>query len=77
MALWIAQMILNWVWSPTFFGAEAPRLALVIIVVLFAAILGFIVLVREHDKLAAGLFIPYAAWVAFATLLNGSIASMN
>ena len=75
--LWCAQMALNWMWSPAFFGAEAPWLGFAIILVLLAAILAFIVKAREHDRPASWLFAPYAAWVAFATVLNGSIAAMS
>ena len=77
MVLWVAQMVLNWLWSPAFFGAEAPWIAFAIIVALIAAIIGFILQAWKHDRVAAGMFIPYAAWVAFATALNGSIAVMN
>ncbi len=77
MVLWAAQMGLNWLWSPVFFAAQAPGLAVVIIVALLAAIVGFILQSWKHDRLAAGLFVPYAAWVTFATALNGSIAAMN
>lgn len=77
MMLWITQMILNWSWSPAFFGAEAPWLAFAIIVAMLASILVFIVQAWRQDRLSAWLFVPYAAWVAFATVLNGSIAAMN
>ena len=77
MMLWIAQMALNWIWSPAFFGAEAPWLAFVIIVAMLATLFMFIVQAWKHDRLSAWLFVPYAAWVAFATVLNGSIAAMN
>ncbi|MEO3433579.1 TspO/MBR family protein [Inquilinus sp. CAU 1745] len=77
MGAWALQMALNWLWSPIFFGAEMPWLAFAIIVVLLGAIALFIVLARRIDKVAAWLFAPYALWVAFATLLNGSIAVMN
>jgi translocator protein len=30
-----------------------------------------------RDRIAALLFAPYAAWVAFATLLNGAIWALN
>jgi benzodiazapine receptor len=29
------------------------------------------------DRLAGWIMVPYLAWVAFATLLNGAIALMN
>lgn len=77
MALWVAQMILNWLWSPAFFGAEAPTLALAIILAMLASIALFIIQAWKLDYWSAGLFFPYAAWVAFATTLNGSIVLLN
>lgn len=77
MIWWIAQMVLNWLWSPAFFGAEAPAFALGIIIAMLASILLFIIQAWRHDRLGACLFVPYAGWVTFATVLNGSIAIMN
>ena len=77
MTLWWVQLGLNFVWSPVFFALQAPWAALAVILLLLAAILGFIVLSRERDLVAAWLFVPYSAWVAFATLLNGSIVWLN
>lgn len=77
MAAWVLQMVLNWLWPSVFFGAEMPWLALAIIVALLGAIFWFISQARRLDRTAAWLFAPYAAWVAFATVLNGSIALMN
>jgi tryptophan-rich sensory protein len=77
MSLWIAQMILNWIWSPAFFGLNAPWLAFAVIVGMLVTIIAFIVQARKHDRLAATLFVPYLAWASFATVLNGSIAAMN
>jgi tryptophan-rich sensory protein len=37
-----------------------------------AAILAFIAVWRQ-DRMAAWLFAPYAAWLAFASALNGAI----
>ena len=75
--LWVAQMVLNYLWSPVWFGAEMPWLAFGIIVVLWVTIVAFILTVRHRDKLAAWLFVPYLAWVSFATVLCGTIAAMN
>lgn len=77
MVAWGGQMILNWLWSPAFFAAHSLWLALAIILAMLASIVAFIVLAWRVDRLAAALFIPYAVWVAFATLLNGSIAVLN
>ena len=77
MATWFIQLALNFIWSPVFFGAHMIGAALVIVAMLLAAILTFIVMRGPRDRTAALLFMPYAAWVAFATLLNGSIWILN
>jgi translocator protein len=77
MLVWSLQMALNWLWSPIFFGARMPWLAFGIIVTLFVTIVAFIVKAKHLDRLSAWLFVPYAIWVAFATLLNGFIAAAN
>lgn len=77
MKVWVAQLVLNFLWTPVFFGAEQPGLALLVILALLATILAFIALAWSRDRLSAILFLPYAAWVAFATLLNGSIWLLN
>ena len=75
--LWIIQMVLNFLWSPAFFGIQIPALALVIILVLLVTIYVFIAKAWNRDRTSGLLFLPYAAWVTFATLLNGSIVALN
>jgi tryptophan-rich sensory protein len=77
MAAWVAQLALNFIWTPVFFGLHAPAAALAIIVALLAVIIAFIVRGWSGDRAAALLFVPYAAWVAFATLLNAAIVYLN
>lgn len=77
MALWVSQMILNFLWSPVFFGAQRPGFALGIIILLLLSILLFIVRRWRLDRVSALLFVPYALWVGFATLLNASIVYLN
>ena len=77
MALWWAQMALNFVWSPIFFTVHRPEVALAIVLMLFVAIIGFIARQWFDDRIAAALFIPYAAWVGFATILNFAIVRLN
>ncbi len=77
MKLWWAQMGLNFLWSPTFFVMQLSWIAFVIIVALLIVIVMFIALVRSSDQVSALAFLPYFAWVAFATVLNLSIAILN
>lgn len=77
MRLWWAQLLLNFLWSPTFFAAHEIGLALVIVLLLLAAIVAFILSCWRRDRVAALLFLPYAAWVTFASALNASILALN
>jgi len=77
MKLWFGQMALNWAWSPIWFIGQMLWPAFAVIVALLALIIAFIVVARKTDRLASWLFVPYLAWVAFASLLNLSIAVLN
>jgi tryptophan-rich sensory protein len=77
MWVWFLQLALNLFWSPLFFGQQNPLAGLMVIVPLFFAILTFIALTLRSDRPSALLFLPYAAWVAFATLLNASLYTLN
>jgi tryptophan-rich sensory protein len=77
MVLWLMQMSLNFAWTPMFFGAHATKAALIIIVCLLIAIVGFIRAAWPRDRIAAALFVPYALWVAFAAVLNAAIVVLN
>ena len=77
LALFAAQLALNLAWSLLFFGLRRIDLALVEIVVLLAVILSTTVVFWRIDRLAGWLFVPYAAWVAYAVVLNGSLWELN
>ena len=77
MKLWWTQLVLNFLWSPVFFSAHQIGLALVVILLLLVTILGFVATAWRQDRVAAWMFMPYAAWVAFASLLNAAIFALN
>ncbi len=77
MSIWWLQLVLNFLWSPVFFGLELIGPALIVVAALLVTVLVFIAASWKPDRLAALLFVPYAAWVAFATLLNASISLLN
>ncbi|KHD78329.1 peripheral-type benzodiazepine receptor [Actinoplanes utahensis] len=72
-----AQLALNAIWTPIFFGFGQYGLALLDIVVLWVLIGVTVWKFRPVSKLAAGLLLPYWAWVTFATALNTSIWLAN
>ena len=77
MKFWIAQLALNFIWSPLFFSAHLPGAAFVVIIALLVVILAVIMLTLDRERVSAWLLVPYALWVAFAALLNASIWWLN
>ncbi|WP_298907981.1 TspO/MBR family protein [uncultured Aliiroseovarius sp.] len=75
--LWIIQIALNFSWSPIFFAAQQPALALGIILFLFLTIAIFMRAAWRLDRPSALLFTPYIAWVGFASALNAAIVLLN
>lgn len=74
---WALQLFTNYSWTPVFFGLHAVGWALVVIIALLAQITFFIAISWRSDRISAVLFIPYAAWVTFATVLNLKILLLN
>lgn len=77
MAIWVAQMALNWLWSPVFFVLHLLWPALGVLVVMLALVLTFAARQWKEDRVSALLFLPYAAWLSFAGALNLSVAVLN
>ncbi len=77
MGVFAAQLLLNALWSPAFFGLRSPLAGAVIIVILWLAIFLTIVLFWKISRPAALLLLPYILWVTLATALNISICFLN
>jgi len=71
------QIALNAGWSIAFFGGHSPIAGLLIIIPLWLTILWTCVLFWRRDSLAGALFVPYLAWVSFATALNFEVWRLN
>lgn len=74
---YVAQLILNTAWSFLFFGLRHPLWALIDITVLWCVLAILQRVLWRADRLAALLWIPYLAWVTFATALNAAIWRLN
>lgn len=72
-----AQLILNALWSVTFFGLHNPALAFVNIALLWVMIIWTITLFFRLTRPAAYLLLPYLLWVSFASYLNFAIWRLN
>jgi benzodiazapine receptor len=77
MTAYAVQLALNLAWSLLFFGLRQPAAALVDIALLFAAILVTTYHFWRIDRAAGVMMVPYAAWVAFASMLNFEIWRLN
>jgi translocator protein len=77
LRLWISQLAANAQWSRLFFGQHRPTMALADAVALESDIFSYIGAAHKVDPGAAYAFVPYAAWVAFAAVLNAEILRLN
>jgi benzodiazapine receptor len=77
LTLYLVQWALNALWTPLFFGLHRPDLALINILFLLAAIVATLIAFWRAHRLAGWLFIPYTAWVTFATILNFVLWRLN
>jgi translocator protein len=77
LRLYIVQLALNAAWTPVFFGAHQLGAALLVILALWLAILLTLRAFWRISKPAGLLFVPYLAWVSFASFLNFTLWRMN
>ena len=75
--LFIAQLIVNFFWSPIFFNARSYGFALLWLLLLWVLVLWMILAFRRVDPLAAILQIPYLIWLTFAAYLNWGVWYLN
>ncbi len=77
LAYFLAQLVLNVLWSVVFFGLKSPFAGIVVIAALWVAILLTIFKFYRISKVAGLLLLPYILWVSFAASLNVSIWMLN
>lgn len=77
LILWWTQLAFNAAWSPIFFGARRPELALADILLLLPAAFAYVIVARRVDRPAAAVMVPYLGWISFATVLNAAIVRLN
>lgn len=83
LTLYVAQLVLNAIWSPLFFalypviGETATWLSLTVHMLLLVAIAATIAEFWPIRRVAALLMAPYPAWVVFAASLTIGVALLN
>ncbi|MFK3973386.1 TspO/MBR family protein [Pseudomonas sp. NPDC087358] len=77
LALWAAQIALNTLWTPVFFGANRIVAGMVILVVLWLVVAAMVVLALQLDVITGLILFPYLVWLCVAAALNFSIMRDN
>ncbi|MCF5826785.1 tryptophan-rich sensory protein TspO [Pseudomonas syringae] len=77
LALWAAQIALNTLWTPVFFGANRIVTAMIILVVLWIVVAVMVVMAMQMDVVTGLILFPYLAWLSVAAALNFSILRHN
>jgi len=77
LSMFLAQLALNSLWTPLFFGLKWPGVAFAEIGLLWLAITATVLAFRSVSHLAAVLLMPYLTWVSFAALLNFTLWRLN
>jgi len=77
LALFAAQLTLNFAWSPVFFGFRMIDLALVLIVAMLVLAVATANVFRRIRPVAGWLMLPYLAWLCTATALNYETGRLN
>ena len=77
LILYGAQLALNAIWTPLFFGAEQLWLGLAVITALDVVLAATVVAFFRKSKPAGWLLVPYLAWCLYATSLNAGVAALN
>ncbi len=78
-ALWLfgGQLLLNFAWSPVFFGAHMIDVALVVIIVMLLMAAVTANFFRRLRPVAGWLMVPYLLWLCVATALNYETGKLN
>jgi len=77
IVLFIVSLVMNFAWSPLFFGMHKVTFALSLIVAMIAATMVLILLLWRIRLVASLLLYPYLGWLLFAGLLNYEILRLN
>jgi tryptophan-rich sensory protein len=77
LKIYFAQLIVNALWSPLFFGFKFYLIALFWLILLIILVAIMILKMLLNNKFAAYLQIPYFLWLLFATYLNLAVYLLN
>ena len=68
--LYLAQLLLNWSWTPLFFNYNLIGYALICLALTDVIVAVLIYVSYQKNRLVSLLMVPYLLWLLFATYLN-------
>jgi tryptophan-rich sensory protein len=77
IGLFLVQLLLNFAWSPVFFGMHRVGAALVVAIAMLLLAAATTLLFARIRSAAAWLMVPYVAWLVFASVLTWQIYTLN
>ncbi|MFV0516927.1 MAG: TspO/MBR family protein [Aminipila sp.] len=77
LKIYVIQLLVNFIWSPIFFGAQMYGLAFIVLILLWVLVALMIIKFYEVEPCAAYLQIPYFLWLTFAGYLNLFVYLLN
>jgi tryptophan-rich sensory protein len=77
IGIFLAQLVLNYAWSPLFFAAHEVGLAFIVIVVMIVLAALAALLFARIRRAAGLLMVPYLAWLFFAAFLTWQVGQLN
>ena len=75
--LFVRQLVLNFLWTPVFFGLHSIAGGLIILLVLDYLVFRLIRVSYKINKPATFIILPYFGWLLFATYLNAAMFIIN
>lgn len=76
-AYFFLQLILNFLWTPSFFYLKNILLSVIIIILLDVCVILTIKSFYRISKISGLILIPYLIWILFATYLNIGYLVLN
>lgn len=77
LALYGIMLILNFLWTPVFFGMQMYGIAAIIIALMFVLTIFIAGMAMDVNAVASWLFVPYGAWCVYAMYLNIGVIALN
>jgi translocator protein len=77
VAAFLANALLNVMWSALFFYFRRPDWALAQVALLWLSVATLVLLSLRINGLAAWLLVPYLLWVAYAASINAAVVHLN